>query len=168
MHKLKRIKQLFSYKDGKKIVINDETSHQIFVIRGDFSNLHGDASSIYGTVEPDDKGLGSLRGDVTGLSGNLSNKTGDISGCFGDFSRITGDMTGLKGDVTGLKNDVTNVSGDATGIKIDCSNITGDFDLLGLSEDERNSGVEIERYIEDLVTETKNPPIKESATPFIP
>ena len=67
---------------------------------------------------------------------------GAPSGLKGYVSGLEGDVTGLKGYVSGLEGDVTGLKGDVTGLK-------GDVDECGLSDEERESGVDVSTLISE-------------------
>jgi len=93
--------EVYYYKNNKKVI-------------GIHSGLTGDISA-------------GLRGNISGLRGNISGLTGDISaGLRGDISGLTGDISGLRGDISGL---------------------TGDIDLCEITETERKKGIRIEELI---------------------
>ena len=56
--------------------------------------------------------------------------------------RMHGNVSGLWGNVTGLRGDVTGLTGDVTGL-------TGDLDDCGITDEQRNKGVEVNSLIED-------------------
>ena len=73
-------------------------------------------SKITGTPSPD------LRGDVSNLSG-------DVSSLYGNVSNLSGNVSYLRGDVSGLRGN--------------CTNFEGDIDECGLTDEEREKGVDI-------------------------
>jgi hypothetical protein len=75
----------------------------------------------------DDNSLPSyLRGDVSGLSGNVSYLRGDVTGISGNVSYLRGDVTGISGNV---------------------SNLRGDLDDCEISNEEREIGVNIQDLV---------------------
>ena len=79
------------------------------------------------------------KGNVTGLRGS-----GNVSGLSGDVTALSGDVTNLRGNVTGLRGYVTGLSGYVTGL-------IGDVDECGLTESDRQAGVEISELIVEEV-----------------
>ena len=84
-------------------------------LKGDTSNIWGDAKNIKGNVNR------YLRGDVSNISGDIIGLKieGDVSNITGNVSKIWGDVSNLKGNVSKLKGDVTGLKGDATGLTIE-------------------------------------------------
>lgn len=64
-----------------------------------------------------------LRGEITGLGGNLSNLENEITGLKGNVTDLKDDVTGLKSDVNNLKDDVTVLRGDVNNLKDDINNL---------------------------------------------
>jgi len=94
------------------------------LLKKSLKKLTGMHSKITGTPSPDLRGHinPDLRGDVSGLSGDISYLSGNISGLSGDISGLSGDVSGLRGN---------------------CTNFEGDIDECGLTDEEREKGVDI-------------------------
>jgi len=79
-----------------------------------------------------------LNGLPAGLTGRISpNLRGDITGLTGDISSLTGEITGLTGRIS------PNLRGYITGLTGDATDISGNLDECEISETERASGVDI-------------------------
>ncbi len=65
-----------------------------------------------------------------------------------DGVRIDGAHGNLRGDVSGLSGDVSGLSGDASGLSGDVSGLRGDVDDCGLTDEEREAGIDISTLIE--------------------
>ena len=81
---------------------------------------------------------GNLRGDVSGLRGDVSYYLrGDVSGLRGNVSYyLRGDVSYLRGDVSGLRGDVSYY-------------LRGDVDDAEISDRDREKGINISDLIEE-------------------
>jgi len=123
---LKKISmELYFFEKNKKITIR-QVSDLPVGLKGDVSGLTGNVSG--------------LRGDVSGLTGNVSGLRGDVSGLTGNVSGLTGDVSGLTGNVSGLTGNVSGLTGDV-------SDLRGDVDACKITTEERNLGLEIKTLI---------------------
>jgi hypothetical protein len=87
---------------------------------------------------------GNLRGDVSGLTGDVRwLLRGDVSGLTGDVRwLLRGDVSGLlRGDVSGLTGDVSWL------LRGDVSGLRGDVDDADLSPEDRQQGVAIQNIV---------------------
>lgn len=57
-----------------------------------------------------------------------------------EAQKLSGDVSGLRGYVSGLRGDVWGLSGDVSGL-------SGDVDDCGLTDEEREEGVEISALV---------------------
>jgi len=69
-----------------------------------------------------------VRGDLTGVWGDLTDVRGDLTGVWGDLSGVWGDLTGVEGDLTPVRGNLSGVWGDLTGVKGDITGVWGDLD----------------------------------------
>ena len=70
----------------------------------------------------------------------MSNIKGNASGIYGDVSNIKGNASGIYGDVSNIKGYVSGIIGDVSGI-------IGDIDECELSEQDRQNEVNIQDLI---------------------
>ena len=64
--------------------------------------------------------------------------------------RITGDISGLRGDISGLWGDISpDLWGDISGLRGQVDAITGNVDKCGLTDEDREAGVDIEELAEE-------------------
>ena len=76
------------------------------------------------------------------LSGNCTYLSGDCTGLSGDCTYLRGNCTYLRGDCTGLSGNCTDLSGDCTGL-------SGDLDACGITDKERNVGMDITTLVSE-------------------
>ncbi len=157
-------------KNSKKLTGQHE------VLTGDLSGLEGDCSNLYGNVIGLWGDCSHLKGDVSGLKGNCtdicgdcSNMTGDVSGLKGDCSNLRGYISNLRGYVSNLQGNCTCLTGDCTGLtgncgelvgsctflkgnvsglEGDCTDLEGDLDDCGITDEERENGIDINDLID--------------------
>jgi hypothetical protein len=92
---------------------------------------------ITGFIHPE------LRGDASGIWGNVSTIRGDVSGLHGNVTDLQGDVTGIHGKVGGIWGDVTGLRGDVTGLRSSTTGLQGDIDACGLTDNDRLIGVDV-------------------------
>ena len=124
------------------------------LVTGDVTNLTGWANQIRGFVNHDLRGdVSGIEGDVTDLFGDVSNLTGSVTGIYGNVSGIRGDASNIHGNVSRLRGDVTNLKGDVSGLVGDVSNVWGE--ATGISGDVDSCEIDNSRarrvHIVDLV-----------------
>lgn len=75
-----------------------------------YSKVYGNCTDVHGIVSE------TLFGNLTGITGDISNKYGECTYLIGCVSGLTGELTGLSGVVSGLTGDCTRISGCANGV----------------------------------------------------
>src|SRR3990167_9869390 len=75
-----------------------------------------------------------IRGNLTGISGDLTGIRGDLTGISGYLSGISGDLTGISGYLSGISGDLTGISGYLT-------DISGDINDCPITDEERKAGI---------------------------
>ena len=78
-----------------------------------------------------------MKAALTKLSFSIVGMHDDI---HGNVSRISGDVSNIYGNVTGISGDVSNIYGDMSGIR-------GDLDACEITPEERAAGIYIKNLI---------------------
>ena len=66
-----------------------------------------------------------VRGEITGVRGEIAEVRGDITGVRGDITGVRGDIAEVRGDITGVRGDIAEVRGDITGVRGDIGRLKG-------------------------------------------
>ena len=61
---------------------------------------------------------------------------------------VRGDLTGVSGNLSGVYGDLTDVSGDLTGVSGNLTDVSGDLDSCDLTPEMRERGVRVEDLIQ--------------------
>ena len=67
----------------------------------------------------------------------------------GNCTDLRGNCTYLRGDCTDLSGNCTDLSGDCTGLSGDCTDLSGDLDACGITDKERNVGMDITTLVSE-------------------
>jgi len=118
------------------IDFTDEPDNQIAVMPEHIDEIPEEkfvkAGSCFGDVSGVTGDMSNIWGDLSGITGNVSKLRGDVSGLSGDVSKLSGDVSNISGTIENLEGDVSNISGDISNISGEASNISGDVsDLSG-------------------------------------
>jgi len=89
-------------------------------------------------------------GDLSWVYGDLTYVCGDLTHVRGDLTYVRGDLTGVCGDLTHVRGDLTHVCGDLTGVRGGFTGLVGNVDSCGLSENDRERGVQVEDLIAEI------------------
>jgi hypothetical protein len=83
------------------------------------------------------------------LSGNCTYLSGDCTGLSGDCTYLRGNCTYLRGDCTYLRGNCTYLRGNCTGLSGNCTDLSGDLDACGITDKERNVGMDITTLVSE-------------------
>jgi hypothetical protein len=67
----------------------------------------------------------------------------------GNCTGLSGDCTYLRGNCTYLRGDCTGLSGNCTDLSGDCTGLSGDLDACGITDKERNVGMDITTLVSE-------------------
>jgi hypothetical protein len=76
------------------------------------------------------------------LSGNCTDLSGDCTDLSGDCTDLSGNCTHLRGNCTYLR-------GNCTGLSGNCTDLSGDLDACGITDKERNVGMDITTLVSE-------------------
>jgi len=95
-------------------------------------------SAVGGPVFSSPEGI---RGDLSGIRGNLSCIRGDLSGIRGDLSDIRGDLSGITGDLSDIRGDLSDITGNLL-------DVWGDVDTAEITDSDRKMGITVSDLVE--------------------
>ena len=72
---------------------------------------------------------------------------GDLTGVYGDLTDVRGNLTAVSGDLTGVYGDLTAVSGDLTGVYGNLTSVSGDLTDCEITDEDRKKGIDINDLI---------------------
>lgn len=91
-----------------------------------------------------------VNGDV--IAGPPPGVRGDLSGVWGDLTGVRGALYGVRGDLTGVWGDLTFVRGDLTCVWGELTGVRGSLGECELTDADRARGVDIEDLVEEETT----------------
>ena len=65
----------------------------------------------------------------------------------GPHSGLRGDCSGLRGDCSDLSGSCSGLRGDCSDLRGDCSGLWGDLDECEITEEERDTGIDVEELV---------------------
>ena len=103
-------------------------------------------------VEPLQKNMQNMQGNISELRNDVSNMKGDISVLQENVSELRGDVSELQGDVANMKGDISDLRGTVVGLQLHLENVT-DRNIAILAE---NHGYLIDKLNQAIPAANKN------------
>jgi hypothetical protein len=79
--------------------------------------------------------------------GAPSSVWGNLTGVSGDLTDVWGNLTGVSGDLSGVTGNLSGVWGDLSGVTGNLSGVWGDLDDCELTPEDRERGVSVEELL---------------------